>query len=406
MSSPFPVPFSSDESPLFPPDSHPSSPVPSSDSRPSRVFNIAQSNEIFSRHPNSTPPHSVFHETEVHIERYPAEDSENSRRRVPRFELRAPSVPDSDLESAYMRFTKLKILPAVELRGAVIDYARKKSAQHLLKEEYDLAADCDEVVELLVATIRREEATMGGEEQNQMLQGRLSVCKQTDQALQQKKHEMIERSRSELKEKLLQLDANHEQQRKNFEAEWSCPEAKVPFAKPSVQLLQVRQQKKAFALVHDFRNAKALKQTAEVMARREALEATKRFELAVAVAWEKLLEKQAKERQCLLENREYLLSTRTVEKDKVIESNELTKRSLELRISQPKHNKKPVVHVPSKKGAGLLTLTTSPACAHAMVTQRTRTQLTSYKKAPDLLRLDLHPVEIRSIVRSSPRKAK
>jgi hypothetical protein len=64
----------------------------------------------------------------------------------------------------------------------------------------------------LLATIRREEAALGGEAQAQLLQGRLAACRQTEEGLQRSKRELAERARGELGQRLLDLDAAHEQQ--------------------------------------------------------------------------------------------------------------------------------------------------------------------------------------------------
>jgi hypothetical protein len=347
----------------------------------------------------------VFRDTEV-IVTGDASGRRRARPHVPLFDPPAPSVTEEELEAVLQRLIKRKTIPDAHLRKAVIVYARKKSSACLVSEAYDTAADCDAAVELVLAAMRQEQAAQAGVGQTGVRQERLAACRQTEKELQQSKVEMIGQARDQLKQKLILLDVTHEQERANFEAQWSRPEAKLPFAKPSGQLLQLRQQKKLFALVHDFHNAKALKQASEAMERREAAEAAKRFEMAVSVAWEQLLDKQARERQCLIENREHLITTRTIQRDRVIASNERIRQALEVRVTWPKHVPKPSVQVPSLKGAGASTVATSPPCAHAMVTHRTRTQLVSYRKAPDTQRLELHPAEVRSIVRPSPRKGK
>jgi hypothetical protein len=179
-----------------------------------------------------------------------------------------------------------------------------------------------------------------------------------------------------------------------FEREWSSWEARIPFRKPSVAFLQTRQQQKALALLHDFRNAKAMRLQAAAMEKREANEATVRFEQAMRIAYDQLLEKQEKERQCLAENRDLILTVRTRERDHELACNDLTRKSLELRIATPKHMKRPTIRVPVSKS-----LHASSIGGYAMMTQRTRSQLSTYRKSADLQRLELSPSPARVLAR-------
>jgi hypothetical protein len=85
---------------------------------------------------------------------------------------------------------------------------------------------------------------------------------------------------------------------------------------------------------------------AAAMEKREANEATVRFEQAMRIAYEQLLEK---ERQCLTENRDLIRTMRTRERDHELSCNALSRKALELRIATPKHMKRPTVHIPVSK---------------------------------------------------------
>jgi hypothetical protein len=331
-------------------------------------------------------------------------DEEPARPRVPRFDPPPPTVPEEELDAALVKLIKSKVLPAAELRAPLVHYARKKGSRHLVAEEYDAAFSCDAAIALLQETMRSEHAAHDASEQTHVLQERLAVCKLHDKELNQSKREMIERGRAGLQQLLDGLDERHEQQRGDFEARWSRPEARIPFAKPSVLLLQLRQQQKARALVHDFHAAKSLKQQAEALEKKEAAEATKRYEKAVKVAWEQLIQEQTKERQCLLENRDYEMVVQTTEKEKVIASNELTKQALERKIVEPKRAKRPIIRVPSVRPAVRPGTAGVPERAYSMLTQRTRSQFAVYRKSADMQRLDLNLPEVHDVVRPGSRK--
>jgi hypothetical protein len=365
----------------------------------------------------------LFRATEVGIEGLPeapaasgagagaaAARADNSKRRpgrarVPNFDPPL-SMPDEELDIVLKKLITKKVVPDAELRPSVVVYARKRASQHLVQEEYDQAAACDAVIELLTAMMRADGVADDVSEQTKELQMRLAQCEQNNRSLLQEKRNLQEGGRSELKRQLARLEAKHEQQRQEFEGRWSCDEARIPFSKPSVQLLQLRQQQKALALLHQFRTAKSLKQQADVMERREGEEATRRYEQALKISWEQLMEEQAKEKQCLVENRDLRLLVQTTVKEKEIWSNDLTQESLKQRISEPKHQKRPTIYVPAPKGPARPASAGAPNPSYAMVTQRTRSQLLLYRTTPDVQRLELTPAKVASIVKPTARKAK
>jgi hypothetical protein len=318
------------------------------------------------------------------------DDDSGPRERVPPFDPPAPQVPEEDLEAALSKTVKRKLLPDGPMREAVVIYARKKSAKLLVDEKYDQAHDTDEAIAFIIAAMRREEIIQDTNEQNQVLQDRLSVCRDNEVGLVDTKRDVLDRTRATAQTKMEALLQQQETERTEFEREWSSPEAQIPFRKPSVTLLQIRQQQKSLALVHDFRSAKAMRIQAAAYEKREANEATARFEQAMRIAYEQLLEKQEKERQCLTENRELIRAVRTRERDHELSCNELSRKSLELRIAIPKHMKRPTIHIPVSKAHRA-----SSIGGYAMMTQRTRSELATYRRAADLQRLQLSPSPAR-----------
>jgi hypothetical protein len=243
--------------------------------------------------------------------------------------------------------------------------------------------------------------------QTQILQDRLAECLEMEQTVCEEWDQIMDNVRQRTAIKMERLKEFHKEQLDDLEAEWSAPEAKIPYSKPSSDLLQIRQQQKASALLHDFSNAKALKLMAEARERSEAVEGAKRFSAAVQIAHSQLVERQQREVECLLQNSESVISLYQIDKAKWLSSVAFTKQSLELRIAAPKIMKRPTVRLPilaSRPTSMSSTSTTSSVPTPGMITNRTRSQLAVFRKSPEKRRLDLHPAEVHTIIRPAPRK--
>jgi hypothetical protein len=307
---------------------------------------------------------------------------------------------ERELEEALAKMIRKRILPDAALRVEVCNYGRKKSAQLILAEEYDEAAAIELAVDIIFVNIREDEVARDAQTQVQVLEQRLEEAKQQGEVLEQELDGVIEMRRARTRCKIRQLEKEHKRERAAFAQFWARDEARVPFSKPSAELLQIRQRQKAYALVHDFANAKAMKLAAKALEKQETAEGTKRFANALRTAYEQLLDRQQREMQCMAAKSETDVAALTTEKEKVLSSNELTKKALELRIINPKHQKKPTIQCPVVKPRA----TVVNGAAPGMVNQRTRSQLASYRKAPDLGRLPLETPDPAAILLTSARR--
>jgi hypothetical protein len=302
---------------------------------------------------------------------------------------------------------KKKLLPEFDVRADVINHAKKKSAKLMLAQEYDEAAEIDMAIDLLFMSIEQDLREQNSEHQTKLLQDRLNECKAMEQKVCEDWDQIIENVRQRTAVKLKRLKEFHNFQLDELERDWSDPDAKIPYSKPSPELLQIRQKQKAYALLHDFANAKAMKSMAEAREKLEAVEGAKRFKAAVRMAHAQLLVRQQREIECLVQNAESVISLYQIDKEKWLASVSRTKRSLELRITSPKVMKKPTVQLPilsSRPSSVNSSTTVSSVPTTGMITQRTRDQLAKYRKAPEMGRLDLKTSEVHTIVRPSPRK--
>jgi hypothetical protein len=331
----------------------------------------------------------VFHDTQVKGEAVIADDG-----------VRGP-LTEAQLEAALRAMMRrTRELPERGIRYAVCDYGRKKSAQLLLAEEYQEAADVDLAVDLIFVNIREDDRLLDALGQTQTLEQRLLETQQARDEITRRQDTVLEERRGGLRATLERLQQRQAEERAVFEEFWARPETRIPFSKPSVELLQVRQKQKAAALVHDFITAKAMKAKAEAMAREEAMQNERRFQQAMKIAYEQMLDQQQKEIDCVVAKGEVHLETLTAAKEHELLSNERTKRSLELRIQSPKHQKRPTIQLPVVKARGIAGTGPVPG----MITQRTRTQLAKYRKSPDMGRLVLPDQEPGLVLRTSARR--
>jgi hypothetical protein len=312
----------------------------------------------------------------------------------------ATSDPDVGLDNALTLMVRKRILPDPAIRFDVCNYGRKKSAQLLLAEQYDEAAAIDIAVDIIFVNIRQDDQEQDAQGQTLTLQQRLDEAKRNGEEINQVTDAWIEMSRQKTRETLQKLEEFHAQEREEFEQFWARPEAKVPFSKPSPELLQARQKQKAAALVHDFASAKAMKLQAEALERKESAEGARRFANALTIAYEQLIDRQQKEIDCAVAKGETNVAVLTQAKEMQVLSNERTKRSLELRITSPKQMKRPTIQLPVVKPRGATATVATPG----MITHRTRAQLAGYRKSPEMTRLQIPPQDPQAVLRISARR--
>jgi hypothetical protein len=316
------------------------------------------------------------------------------------------SPRSAELDSMLARMMKRHVLPAAEVRVDVINFARKQSAKLMLAQEYDEAAEIDMAIDIMFMSIEQDLRAQNSEQQTAVLRERLTECNATGQRVADEWNEIIDNVRQRTAVKLERLRQCHQEQLDGFESEWSAPEAKIPYSKPSHELLQIRQKQKAYALLHDFPNAKAMKVMAEAREKSEAADGAKRFTSAVRIAHAQLLERQQREVECLVQNAESVINLYEIDKQKWLSSVGLTRKSLELRITSPKIMKRPSVQLPilASRPSSVSSTATPSVPTAGMITHRTRDQLAVYRKSPEKRRLELKPAEVLSILRPSPRR--
>lgn len=296
-----------------------------------------------------------------------------------------PKPPTDPRDIALQRIARRKELPAPEQRQMLFDYAKERSIQLLLAEEYDQVAEIDIAIWLLQQSLLEQD---NGEE-TRTLKQRLEGTKQKDAEIKDRWNGQIAEFKERANQKIIELEEIQQRERDQFEEEWSKPEALVPYSKPSPQLLQMRTIQKTLALTKDYSGAKQLKQKCEEMKKDESIEGSKRATDAMRAAYNQLLERQQKQMQCFIEHSHARIELMEKQRDDELQSNENLKKQLEVRMSMPKQIKKGCVVVPRAQSRG----------STGSVKKETMTQFTKYKKNSASLRLDIKLNNFKSILK-------
>ena len=134
---------------------------------------------------------------------------------------------------------------------------------------------------------------------------------------------------------------------------------------------------KAYAISHDFTNAKIMKMKAESLQKIETLDAQKRALAAMKNEYEQLLEKHRKEDEAGEMNWQRKLETLEMEKKAALKANENLEKQLTLKIEGPKREKRKSVILPIIERR------------ETIFTNRMRKKYAEYKKCPEKMRLDV-----------------
>ncbi|OHS99494.1 hypothetical protein TRFO_34077 [Tritrichomonas foetus] len=310
-----------------------------------------------------------------------------------------------ELHSALQKLLNTKKLPPMEMRESLINYARKQSLYQLMAEDYDQAAKIDDAIDTLLKSLQQEDLNAETTQQNLTLAQRLEDAKNKRIIMEEKHKQRIDDFKRNEQQRLEDLQQQHEIDRRAFEAEWSSEEVTRQFNKPSSSLFQIRRQQKAFAISHDFANAKALKKIGDAMQKEESIIASIRATDTMRTQYVALLAKQQKEMNCLIEYGKRRLNQLETERDAELKANEIYRNALEARIKNPKTMRRPRVQIPRS-----VTRSDSrrPSIT-GVVSVRTRSQYSNYKKTPDKTRLEVKIGDVRKITKPltpSPRKGK
>ena len=177
---------------------------------------------------------------------------------------------------------------------------------------------------------------------NSHLKHRLSEAERSKSSLQDEWKRKIRSFKENEQNELEKINERHEQERRLFENHWSQAAILMPFSKPSSSLLQLRSMQKAFALSHDFVNARQLKITAEKKQKEESIEASKKATKSMKKEYITLLNRQQNEISCFSENCNRKLGKLEQQRDFELKVNENVRSQLASRVNKSRSIKKPI----------------------------------------------------------------
>ena len=252
---------------------------------------------------------------------------------------------NDELERELKKILKKKQAPSdINLVKDLQEYTKMKNEEAIDAEDYDYASQLDVIINLLQKAIAADQASYDNSQKTQQIKSRLETVEQRQQRLKTDYEQKMDYHKRDTQRRLEQLEQEHQQELESFEQQWSSPEAMQQYTKPSKQLLTIRRRQRQLALAHDFEQAKYLKSIAEEMEQKETEEARKKAAEAMKASYLVLLNKQEKERECIIANSERKAKKMESEYQKSLSSNEITQKTLQnMMTATPK---KPQVTVP------------------------------------------------------------
>ena len=252
---------------------------------------------------------------------------------------------NEELEKELKKILKKKQAPSdITLVKDLQEYTKMKNEEAIDKEDYDYASQLDVIINLLAKAIAIDQATFDNSQKTQQIKNRLETVEQRQQRLKTEFDQKMEYHKKDTQRRLETLEQEQQQELENFEQQWSSAEAMQQYSKPSKELLNIKRRQRQLALAHDFEQAKYLKSLAEELQQKETEAARKRAAEAMKASYLVLLNKQEKERECIIANSERKAKRMETEYQKELNSNEITQKTLQnMMTATPK---KPQVTVP------------------------------------------------------------
>lgn len=320
------------------------------------------------------------------------EDDENNDDDIP--PIQVTKYSPEELHEALQKQITTQQLPPQEMREAVVDYARKQSIFKLMEEDYDTASKIDDAIAANIQSLKDDHHNIEADMLNNHLKHRLSEAESSKSSLQDQWRKKIRSFKESEENELQKIAERHEQERRLFESHWSQSATLMPFSKPSPSLLQLRSMQKAFALSHDFTNARKLKISAERKQKEESIEASKKASKSMRKEYQNLVNKQQKEISCFNELSNRKLGLLEAQRDTELRINENVRFQLASRVNKSRLIKKPMVMTPyATVKVDVRSASVTP------MTYRTRSQFANYRQSVDMKMLDVKINDLHSIVK-------
>jgi hypothetical protein len=212
---------------------------------------------------------------------------------------------------------------------AVVDYARDRCCDFLIAEDYDSAAEMDQAVDILLASLQSERPQS---DVSRSLQRRLEQANAQSERIVQTWDERIAEFRMKAGKAFEEMEKRHSEELERLKEEWTQPKALEPFSKPSPALLQLRRQQKSLAIVRNYAVAKELKEECERMMKEEAVAGGMRASETMKAEFAMLKERHQREIEGFQEHEKACIIKMEARKDRELRANENLKKQLHLKV--------------------------------------------------------------------------
>jgi hypothetical protein len=303
------------------------------------------------------------------------------------------SSGNSDIEVAIDGLRQKKFIPPPEIRPVLAQVLENRRVSALLDGDYDTAAECDTLGQVLQAMIQAEEQKRNED----------SVIEALYQRWQQLQTQLAE-VRGKWDQKLAEFLSATDNQRaflkdqqdaevEAFIARWKDPAFLRPYSKPSVKLMQLRDQEKTMGVSRMYGQAKEVRAIADRLQREETQAAQARISAQMASERHKLSEKHGKEIQALCAYRERMIKSIEAEKQKELRPIQTAIQQLKAKKTTPSKRPSSLPSLPSRRAES--SCSSSPLAQDGLCSPRTAARYSIFRSERKTTLLDVVPVNDR-----------
>jgi hypothetical protein len=255
------------------------------------------------------------------------------------------SCDESEIDIAISQLLQRSVLPDLRLQFPQILEQRRLEA--LMAGDYDKAEQCDKIMSIHQSLLQQAEHKQIEERSIDSLYQRWQKLQVAHQEITDKWDSKISLFLGQSQQKEIALQAKFDEEIEQFIAKWKDPAFLRPFNKPSVKLIQLREQERAMGLTRMYAQAKELKLVADRLQREETRSAQSRISTQMAAERQSLGVKQEKEHKSLAGYRDRALKAMQDERAKEL-------RPITLAMQQMKAKKGSVTPKPGGADSGQL----------------------------------------------------
>ena len=310
------------------------------------------------------------------------DETNNKEKQVP--DNRTPE--EKELDDAIQRCFDTFKAPPPEMREQIKQRLNARRVDAIIASKYDEAEEIDKYEKAFNYSLQLEADKHKEDNRIDILYGRYQnlqerLQKEEEYWAQQEK-EFLEQNDKFLED----LQEKHKKELEEFSEKWRDPNYLRQFNKPSSKLLQLREMEKARAISRLYQQAKDIKIVADKLQQEETQRAQAKIARQMQIDKQKLLERQKNDLVRNEQHKKKVLLDMKKEKEKVT-------RPIHAAISQMRAKKDTIPLTTKPRSAAF----SAPQESVSPISPRTHEKYISFRTEKRKTRLDVHPVDEKSL---------